>query len=252
MARLSRNGIVAMIAAGAFLAAPGQVLTAGPAQILVAGHWLNLPIPAGYCSLDPQSPVDAEFMDLQARGALSLGRHLLLVFANCDELIAAHHSKRQVFSYGSYDVTIVEHEAYELPEALLPAEFISALSRKHGSFDRAAADTALHAKAGIGDDISGTYASEPDATYLATLTSLPAVKPRRAALPVLAMTVTTTIGRVPIVTSIVSFETDFGKFDELFAQAKSVVGALHAANSVPQSVATRRARPARRTKAVGY
>jgi hypothetical protein len=206
-----------------------------PTQVAVAGRWLSLPLPEGYCAFDQTDPVQSGFTESQWRQSRDSGRRTLYPFAHCAELKEFRAHSRATFSFGSYDALLEGESIYTLPSAMTTASFLESLMKKPPEkFDPAEVETQLNTvveRGGAPLTRAGLFASEPDATYFAVFQRISTGRKKDETMSVFGMTGITVVAGVPLIVALMRYGAlGTAVYDELLESEKSIIISLHAAN----------------------
>jgi hypothetical protein len=207
-----------------------------PTQVAVAGRWLSLPLPNGFCALDQNDPTQNSFAELQWRQSHDSGRQVLYPFAHCGELKEFRSKGRLHFAFGSYDAIQAGEAAFALPPDLAPEAFLDYFAQKSPKeFNLPEVESLLSAIVERGDAPivrSGLFARTPDASYVAVFQRISTGRKKHETMSAFGMTGITVVAGVPVIVALMRFDaTGTGVYEELLASEKAIIAALHAANS---------------------
>ncbi|MFO1186576.1 MAG: hypothetical protein U1E87_03450 [Alphaproteobacteria bacterium] len=230
-----------MLAAAFLLASHVAATTPAPvpppahAQVVVAGRWLSLPLPEGYCAFDQSDPTQTGFTESQWRSARDAGRRVLYPFVHCEELKGFRAKTRSSFSFGSFDAIVLGDGAITLPPETAPERFIASLTTKPiAPFDRAEI-AALETVAIKRDDEpitrTGLLEQAPDALFLATFQRLPTGRKKNETMSAYGITGISVVAGVPLVVALMRYEASGpAVYDEMLVAEKAILAALRDAN----------------------
>lgn len=230
-----------MLAAALLLASQVGVAAAAPvpapahAQVVVAGRWLSLPLPEGYCAFSHGDPTQTGFTESQWRAARDAGRRVLYPFVHCEELKGFRAKTRTNFSFGSYDAIVHGDGAIALAGDATPEEFIASLTAKPiAPFDRGEVGRLLALDIKRGEDPitrTGLFEATPDAVFLASFQRIPTGRKKNETISAYGMSGIVVVSGVPLVVALMSYEAPgLAVYDEMVAREKAIVAALRAAN----------------------
>jgi hypothetical protein len=206
-----------------------------PTQVAVAGRWLSLPLPEGYCAFDQSDPMHSGFTESQWRQSRNAGRRLLYPFAHCAELAEFRGRERATFTFGSYDALLAGESVHALPSGMTPAIFLESLMKKPlEKFDLAEIETQLNTVVERGEaplTRAGLFATTPDATFIAVFQRISTGRKKHETMSVFGMTGVTVVSGVPLVVALMRYGAPgVSVYDDLLESEKSIIASLHAAN----------------------
>lgn len=229
-----------MLAAALLLASQIGVAAAPPpapshAQVVVAGRWLSLPLPEGYCAFDQSDPTQTGFTESQWRSARDAGRRVLYPFVHCEELKGFRAKTRTNFSFGSYDAIVHGDGAVALAGKATPEEFIASLTAKPiAPFDRGEVESLLAVDIKRGEDPitrTGLFEAAPDAVFLASFQRIPTGRKKNETISAYGLSGISVVSGVPLVVALMSYDAPgLMIYDEMVAREKAIFDSLRAAN----------------------
>lgn len=225
----------ALVLAAQVAAAPAAAAPPAHPQVAVAGRWLSLPLPAGYCAFDHDDPTQTGFTESQWRSARDAGRRILYPFVHCDELKEFRAKSRANFSFGSFDAIVQGDGAITLPPDTTPRQFIAALTAKPITpFDRAEVAGLRNLQLKRGDDPitrTGLFEAEPEALFLATFQRIPTGRKKNESMSAYGMTGISVVAGIPLVVALMRYEAaEVTVYDDMLAAEKAIIAAVRAAN----------------------
>jgi hypothetical protein len=206
-----------------------------PTQVAVAGRWLSLPLPHGFCTLDQNDPTQKGFTESRWRQSQDSGRQMLYAFAHCEELKEFQNKVRLNFAFGSFDAIKAGEAGFALAPEFTTEAFLDYFAKKSPKeFNLAEVETLLSAIVERGDPPivrSGLFARTPDATYVAVFQRISTGRKKRETMSAFGMTGVTVVTSVPLLVALMRFDaTGTGVYEELLANEKAIIATLHAAN----------------------
>lgn len=203
-------------------------------EVAVAGRWLRLPVPAGYCTLDETNDVERAFSAALSVDGLNDGRRVLLVFANCSELAVFRSGGAKDFGFGSYAVPVVDGEPWVLPAGMAESSFFDVVrSRTPDTFDQGLIAALFADK--VPEDVqrmhAGLFSTAPNAQYVAIFQRAEGRRRKDKPVIVTAMRATTVAAGVPVILTLARYNArDLSVYGELQRAEEEVVANVRAMN----------------------